>query len=189
MSASWLALVGFGIALGYAVFAYNRLVNLANLVREGWSGVDVQLRRRTDLVPNLVATVKAYAAHERALFDEIAARRTSSVAAASVPDQAAAERALNGSLGRLMAVAEAYPQLKADRNFRELQEQLAEIEDQLQMARRYYNGAVRNFNVRIQSIPDLLVAKPAGFREQPYFDLDDASQADVPRIDLGTPAT
>ena len=189
MSVSWLALVGFGIAVAYVVFAYNRLVNLANLVREGWSGVDVQLRRRTDLVPNLVSTVKAYAAHERALFEEITARRTSSVAAANVPEQAAAERALNSSLSRLMAVAEAYPQLKADQNFRELQEQLAEVEDQLQMARRYYNGTVRNLNVRVQSIPDLLVARPAGFREQPYFELDDASQADVPRVDLGTPAT
>jgi LemA protein len=189
MSVSWLALVAFGVVAGYAIFSYNRLVNLVNLVREGWSGVDVQLRRRTDLVPNLVSTVKAYAAHERALFEEIAARRTSSVAAANVPDQAAAERALNGSLGRLMAVAEAYPQLKADRNFRELQEQLAEIEDQLQMARRYYNGAVRNLNVRIQSIPDLLVARPAGFRELPYFELDDAAQAEVPRIDLGKQAS
>jgi LemA protein len=185
MSAFWLVVAIVVIVAAYAVFAYNRLVSLGNLAREGWSGVDVQLRRRTDLVPNLVAAVKAYAAHERDLFEDISARRTSSVAAANVPDQAAAERALGGSLSRLIALAEGYPQLKADQNFRELQQQLAEIEDQLQMARRYYNGTVRNMNIRIQSLPDVLVARPTGFRELPYFELDDVSQAAVPTVELG----
>jgi LemA protein len=185
MSSFWLLVIVVAAVAGYAAFVYNQLVNLGNLAREGWSGVDVQLRRRTDLVPNLVATVKAYAAHERDLFEDIAARRASSVAAASVPDQAAAERALGGSLGKLMAVAEGYPQLKADQNFRQLQQQLAEIEDEVQMARRYYNGTVRNLNIRIQSFPDVLVARPLGFRELPYFELDDASQGAVPTVNLG----
>jgi LemA protein len=189
MSVGWIGIAALGAVIGYAVFAYNRLVRLGNIAHEGWSGIDVQLRRRTDLVPNLVAAVKAYAAHERSLFEDIAARRSASIAASDVPDQAAAERALQGSLGRLLALAEAYPQLKADANFRELQTQLAAIEDELQMARRYYNGTVRNLNIRVESLPDLVVARAAGFRTLPFFELDDPAQAKAPRIDLaGSPA-
>src|SRR5215475_7533829 len=169
----------------YTVGVFNRLTRLRNLVREGWSGIDVQLRRRTDLVPNLVETVKGYAAHERGVFEEVTAKRASSIAASDVGGQAAAERALQGSLGRLMAVAEAYPQLKADKNFLALQNELAEIEDNIQMARRYYNGAVRNLNIGIQSFPNLLLARPFGFREEPFFELDDRSQAAAPQVSLG----
>lgn len=184
MSMQWIAAVLLaGLAL-YAVVVFNRLVRHRNLVREGWSGIDVQLRRRGDLVPNLVAAVKAYAAHERGLLEDVIAKRASSIAAAGVPSQERAERELEGALGRLIALAEAYPQLKADGNFRTLQEQLAEIEDQLQMARRYYNGAVRDLNIRIQSVPDVLVARPFGFREEPFFELDDAAEAAVPRVDF-----
>jgi LemA protein len=137
MRIEWIVIaVVVAIAI-YAAVIYNRLVRQRNLMREGWSGIDVQLKRRTDLVPNLIETVKAYAAHERGLFEDVAAKRASSIAADSVPSQAAAERALHGSLGRLFAVAEAYPELKANQNFLDLQQQLAEIEDQLQMARRY----------------------------------------------------
>jgi LemA protein len=173
--------VAAAVAL-YAAVIYNRLVRQQNLVREGWSGIDVQLRRRTDLMPNLVDTVKAYAAHERGLFEQVAATRASSIAADTVARQASAERALQAALGRLMAVAEAYPRLRADQNFLALQEQLAEIEDQLQMARRYYNGTVRNLNISIQSFPDWLVARPLGFREQPFFELDDRAEAAAPAI-------
>jgi LemA protein len=178
----WIAAAAIVVILLYAVFVFNRLVRLRNLVREGWSGIDVQLRRRTDLVPNLVETVKAYAAHERAVFEEVTQRRASSIAANSVDGQATAERALRGSLNRLMAVAEAYPQLKADKNFLELQSQLADIEDQLQMSRRYYNGAARNLNISIQSFPDVLVARTLGFKEEPYFELDSRTQAEAPQI-------
>ena len=165
-------------AIAVATIAiYNRLVRHRNLVREGWSGIDVQLRRRTDLVPNLVDTVKAYAAHERGLFEDVTAKRAMSIAADNVNGQAAAERALTGSLGRLFAVAEGYPQLRADQNFRKLQEQLAQIEDQLQMARRYYNGTVRDFNISVHSFPNLLIAKPFGFHEAPFFEIDDDSRA------------
>src|SRR6266568_9176888 len=134
-----------------AIVIFNRLIRLRNLVREGWSGIDVQLRRRTDLVPNLVETVKGYAAHERGLFEDVAKNRAQSIAADNVGGQAAAENALRGSLVRLFAVAEAYPDLKANKNFLDLQQQLADVEDQLQMARRYYNGAVRNLNIGIES--------------------------------------
>src|SRR5262245_9371393 len=130
MRIEWIVGAVLGAIAVYAVAIYNRLVRQRNLAREGWSGIDVQLKRRTDLVPNLVDTVKAYAAHERGLFEEVTERRASSIAAHAVPEQAAAERALQGALGRLFAVAEAYPELKANQNFLKLQQQLADIEDQ-----------------------------------------------------------
>jgi LemA protein len=151
-------------------------------MREGWSGIDVQLKRRTDLVPNLIETVKAYAAHERGVFEDVAAKRASSIAADSVPGQAAAEQALHGALGRLFAVAEAYPELKANKNFLDLQQQLAQIEDQLQMARRYYNGTVRNLNISIQSFPNNVMAGVLGFRPEPFFELDDRREAAAPTV-------
>src|SRR3954452_9352352 len=142
MQTQWIVIaVLVAIAL-YAIVVFNRLTRQRNMVREGWSGIDVQLRRRADLIPNLVATVKAYAAHERGVFEDVTAQRSSMFAAGDLSAKAAAERALQGSLGRLFAVAEAYPELKANQNFLELQGQLSDIEDQLQMARRYYNGTV-----------------------------------------------
>ena len=155
--------VVIGVTIAIVVFVvqiFNRLVRERNLVREGWSGIDVQLRRRTDLVPSLVETVKGYAAHERGLFEDVAEIRAASIAAEDVKTQATAERDCRGRSVRLFAVAEAYPELKADQNFLKLQEQLAEIEDHLQMARRYYNGSVRNLNIVIQSFPDVLLARP-----------------------------
>ena len=166
-----------------AILIFNRLIRGRNLVREGWSGIDVQLRRRSDLIPNLVEIVKGYASHERTLFEDIAAKRTSAMAAGGVPEKAAAEHALQGSLGRLFAVAEAYPDLKANQNFLNLQNQLAELEDQLQMARRYYNGTVRDFNTGIQTFPDVLIARAFGFREEQFFQIDAASAA-APAVSL-----
>lgn len=188
MKTEWIVWAVVAGAAIYIAVIYNGLVRFRNLAREGWSGIDVQLRRRNDLVPNLVEAVKGYAAHERSLFEDLAAKRASSVAADSISGQAAAARALQGSLGRLMAVAEAYPQLKADQNFRDLQDQLADIEDQLQMARRYYNGTVRNLNIKIESFPDVIVARVLGFTEQPFFELDDPAAAAVPHVDLGRPS-
>jgi LemA protein len=165
----------------YAIWIFNRLVRERNLVREGWSGIDVQLRRRADLVPALVETVKGYAAHERKLFEDITAIRSASLAASSVKTQEGAERELKGALSKLIALQEAYPNLKADRNFLQLQEQLAEIEDHLQMARRYYNGSVRNLNITVQSLPNVLIARPLGFTEAEFFEADDAASA-TPRV-------
>jgi LemA protein len=183
MRTEWVFFAALAAAGCYAVLIFNRLVRGRNEVREGFSGIDVQLRRRADLIPNLVETVRAYAAHERGVIDEIATLRGSAMAAGDLPAKAAADRALQGSLGRLFAVAEAYPQLKADQNFLKLQGQLAEIEDQLQMARRYYNGTVRDFNVSIQSFPDVLVAHALGYREEHFFETDAASAA-VPVVSL-----
>jgi len=162
-----LALIGL-----YAIVVFNRLVRGRNLVREGFSGIDVQLKRRSDLIPNLVEIVKGYAAHERGLFEEIAAKRNAAVNATGIAGKAAAEQDLQGSLHRLFAVAEAYPQLKANENFLALQNQVTELEDQLQMARRYYNGAVRDFNVAIQTFPDVLIARLTGFQEEHFFQAD-----------------
>jgi LemA protein len=166
----------------FAIVVFNRLIRQRNQVREGWSGIDVQLRRRTDLVPSLVETVKGYATHERGLFEEVAAKRATSIAADNVGGQAAAERALQGSIGRLFAVAEAYPELKANKNFLDLQQQLSEIEDQLQMARRYYNGTVRDLNISIQSFPNNLVAGLLRFHPEPFFELDNRADAAAPAI-------
>jgi LemA protein len=183
----WIVLAVAAVAAIYGIGVFNRLVRLRNLVREGWSGIDVQLKRRTDLVPNLVETVKGYAAHERGVFEEVTATRSSSIAANDVTAQASAEQALRSSLGKLFAVAEAYPQLKADKNFLALQQQLADIEDQVQMARRYYNGTVRNLNIAIQSFPTNVLAGMFGFHEQPFFELDDRSQAAVPGVAFQAP--
>jgi LemA protein len=178
----WIVVAALVALAVYAIVVFNRLTRQRNMVREGWSGIDVQLKRRTDLVPNLVETVKAYASHERGVFDEVAAKRASSIAADSVHGQASAEQGLNVALGRLFAVAEAYPELKANQNFLELQKQMASIEDQLQMARRYYNGTVRNLNISIQSFPDNVVAAVLGFKAEPFFELDDRSEAAAPTV-------
>lgn len=181
----WLAYGIIAAVLIYIAIVFNRLVRQRNVVREAWSGIDVQLKRRTDLVPALVETVKGYATHERTLLEEVTAKRAMSLdaqAQGNVAQNAQATQQLGSAVGRLIAVAEAYPQLKANENFLKLQEQLAEIEEQLQYARRYYNGAVRNLNISIQSFPELLIAKPFGFSEQPFFELDDRSQAANPNI-------
>ena len=182
MSTGWILAAVAVVVVLYLIVVFNRLVRQRNVVREGWSGIDVQLRRRTDLVPNLVESVKGYAAHERTVFEEVTQRRARSIAASDVSGQAAAENALVGSLGRLMAVAEAYPDLKANQNFLELQKQLSETEDNIQMARRYYNGAVRNLNISIQSFPDVIVARMLGFREEPFFELESRAEAATPQI-------
>jgi LemA protein len=185
MRTEWI-LIGVLAALCLAAVAiFNRLVRQRNLVREGWSGIDVQLKRRSDLIPNLVETVKSYAAHERGVFEEVTAKRAASAGVAAVPDKAAAERALQGAVGKLMAVAESYPELKADQNFHALQDQLAEIEDQLQMARRYYNGTVRDLNIMIQSFPNNLIAGGFGFHPEHFFELDDKAAAAAPKIAFG----
>jgi LemA protein len=179
----WLVMGGVISALViYVIVAFNRLVRQRNVVREGWSGVEVQLKRRADLVPNLVETVKAYAAHERSLFEEIAAERAAGAAAHDMKGQAVAAQALSAAIGRLVFLAEGYPELRANQNFLGLQTELAEIEDQIQMARRYYNGAVRNLNISIQSFPDIILAARLGFTEEPFFELEPGIDATTPQI-------
>lgn len=156
-------------ALGWGVVLFNRLVRDRNLVRAGLSDIDVQLQRRHDLVPQLVEAVRAYAAYERTVLDEVTRLRDRAASARDVAERDRAEVALAGHLPRLIALAEAYPDLKADRNFRQLMAELVEVEDHLQHARRYYNGAVRHYNTRVQQFPDLLVAALFRFTPSPFF--------------------
>jgi LemA protein len=174
------------LVAAYLIYAYNALVRNRNLVAEGWSGIDVQLRRRADLIPNLIETVKGYAAHEDKLFRDIAELRGKSIAGGTVADQSAIGQQMSAALGRLFAIAEAYPQLKADANFRDLQEKLSGIEDEIQMSRRYYNGAVRNLNTMIQSFPSNVIAGFFRFNEAEFFEIGDATARDVPKVDFKT---
>jgi LemA protein len=169
---------------GYLVWAYNALVSNKNLVAEGWSGIDVQLRRRADLIPNLIETVKGYASHEDKLFRDIAELRAKSISGGTVGEQSAVGQAMSAALGRLFAVAEAYPELKADANFRDLQDKLSAIEDEIQMSRRYYNGAVRNLNTMIESFPTNLIASQFKFEKAEFFEIGDAAAREVPKVDF-----
>ena len=178
-------LLGLIVVIGaYLAYAYNALVGNKNLTAEGWSGIDVQLRRRADLIPNLIETVKGYAAHEDMLFRDIAELRAKSISGGSVGEQSAVGQAMSAALGRLFAVAEAYPELKADANFRDLQDKLAGIEDEIQMSRRYYNGAVRNLNTMIESFPSNFVANFFKFEKAEFFEIGDAAAREVPKVDF-----
>lgn len=163
---------------------YNRLVGQRALVREAFSGIRVQLRRRADLIPNLVEAVKGYAAHERETFEQISANRGAAVGGGSIAATAQADMAMTGMLGRLMAVAEAYPQLKADANFRQLQDQLSSIESELQSSRRYYNATARDLNTTAVGFPGVLIAGPMGFKEEPYYEDADQSIQVAPKVDF-----
>jgi LemA protein len=184
----WIVLAVVVVALLWLVGIYNRLVRLRALVKEGFSGITVQLRRRADLVPNLVSTVQGYATHEREVLTEVTEHRADAVGARTVAETAQADAAMTGLLGRLMAVAEAYPDLKADDNFRQLQTELAEIEEQLQGARRYYNATVRDLNTSIQSFPNVTIARPMGFTEAEFYQDDDASIQTAPVVKFGAGA-
>lgn len=168
----------------YGIYAYNKLVSNKNLVAEGWSGIDVQLRRRADLIPNLIETVKGYAAHEDKLFRDIAELRAKSISGGTPAEQSAVGQALNAAMGRLFAVAEAYPELKADANFRELQTQLSAIEDEIQASRRYYNGAARNLNIMIESFPSNFIANYFKFTKAEFYEIGDAAAREVPKVDF-----
>ena len=178
-------LLGLIVVIGvYLVYAYNGLVSNKNLTAEGWSGIDVQLRRRADLIPNLIETVKGYASHEDKLFRDIADLRAKSISGGSVGEQSAVGQAMSAALGKLFAVAEAYPELKADANFRDLQDKLSGIEDEIQMSRRYYNGAVRNLNTMIESFPSNFIANYFKFEKAEFFEIGDAAAREVPKVEF-----
>ncbi|MFN7103975.1 MAG: LemA family protein [Pseudorhizobium sp.] len=168
----------------YGVFLYNSLVKSRQMAEEAWSGIDVQLKRRADLIPNLIETVKGYAAHEKSTFEEVVAlrNRAQAVPAGDVAGRAQAEGMLSQALGKLFALAEAYPDLKANQNFLELQTSLETIEGEIQMARRYYNGAARELNVKVESVPSNIVASQFGFAKREYFEIEDAADRAVPAV-------
>ncbi len=179
MELLWLWII-IGLAVVIAIFlwaTYNGLVTLRIRVEEAWSDITVQLKRRLDLIPNLVNTVQGYAKHEKSVFEEVTKARSNVLNAQGVKDTAAAENQFEGALKSLFAVAEAYPDLKASQNFVELQNELVDTEDKIQAARRFYNGGVRDLNTKIDLFPNNLVAGMFGFGKRDFFELDEAEQA------------
>ncbi len=171
-------LIVLGLAAAVAVAAvviYNKLVRLRNTVESSWSDIDVHLKKRYDLVPNLVETVKGYATHERTVLENVTAARSQAMQAGSPEEKAAAENMFRSTLKTLFAVAEAYPDLKANANFTQLQSQLRDIEDNIEYARRYYNAVVRDYNTLTESFPSNLVASRFGFHKREFFELESAA--------------
>jgi LemA protein len=181
-----IALLAIALAL-----LYNRFVRLRNRVDNAWAQIEVQLKRRWDLIPNLVETVKGYAAHERETFENVTQARAAAQQAQTPAESAQAEGILSQALGRLFAVAEAYPDLQADENFRQLQTEVAETENRIAIARQVYNDTVLTFNNAIQTVPGVFFAGFFGFRQREFFEMEDEAQRETPRVSFtpGTPAS
>ncbi len=171
------------VLAGFIIWIYNRLVAARQLVENGWSDIDVQLKRRSDLIPRIVDTVKGFAKHERGLFTELTEKRNQAMNADVLSDRAAAENAIKAPLSRLMAVAEDYPDLRSNENFLDLQNELSDTENKIEYARRFYNGAVRQMNTLVQSFPVNILAGTFGFGSQEYFEMDET--ASIPDTDFG----
>ncbi len=182
MQISWILTAVIIVIVVYVIAAYNSIVTLRNRVKEAWADIDVQLKRRHDLIPNLVEVVKGYATHEKDIFENVAEARTRAMGAQSGQDKAEAENALSQTLKSLFAVAEAYPELKASTNFLELQRELTDAEDKIQAARRFYNANVRDFNTKIQVFPTNIFAQIFGFTLEQLFEIADASEREVPQV-------
>ena len=184
----WIVLLALILLVVFGgIASYNRFVSQRNLVRDAWANIDTELRRRYDLIPNLVETVKGYASHEREVFENVTKARAMATAATGSPaEQAAAEGPLVAALRQLFAVAENYPDLKANQNFLALQVELSNTEDRLQTARRFYNSNVRDYNRRVQSFPSNVIARSFGFTEEQFFEVDESLRGDagVPRVDF-----
>ena len=172
-------LLGLGLIL---ILLYNKLVTLRNRAENAWSQVDVQLRRRYDLIPNLVETVKGYASHERATFEEVTNARTRAQEARTVGEQAEAENLLTQAIGKLFAVAEAYPELRATENFQQLQAQLDETEDKIAVSRQVYNDAVLTYDTALETVPTNIVAGMFNFEERQYFELEEPAAREAPQV-------
>jgi LemA protein len=184
--APWIVLAIVVLVLGYSIYSFNRLVALRQRVNNGWSEIDVQLKRRYDLIPNLVETVKGYASHEKATFEEVTRARAGAMQAAAPADKAQAETALTGSLRSLFAVAEQYPELRANQNFLSLQQELSTLEDAIQNARRYYNAVVRDLNTAVETFPGNLVAGMFGVGKRDYFELGNEVERSAPHVSFGS---
>jgi LemA protein len=185
MPAFLLILVILGILVAAFVGIYNSLVKLRNTSEQAWSDIDVQLKRRYDLVPNLVETVKGYASHEQSTFEKVVQARNAAMRVSSPADKAQAENILQSTLKSLFALAESYPELKANQNFIELQGELSKIEEQIQLSRRYYNAVVRDLNTRIETVPSNIVANMYNFQKKEYFELESLEERKVPEVKFG----
>lgn len=172
MSIGLILLIIVGVLILWLIAVYNGLIRLKNRVDEAWSDIDVQLKRRYDLIPNLVSAVKGYAAHEKELFEKVTAARTAAMGASTPHDKEQAENMLSGTLKSLFAVAENYPDLKANQNFLELQRELTDTEDKIQASRRFYNGNVRDFNTKIEVFPNNLIAGMLNFTKREFFEAE-----------------
>jgi LemA protein len=177
----WIVIGIIAVLVVGVVLLYNRLVRLRNRVENAWAQVDVQLKRRYDLIPNLVETVKGYASHERETFEAVTNARARAQSAQGPAEQGAAEGLLSQALGRLIAVAEAYPELQADENFRQLQDELAQTENRIAVSRQVYNDTVLTYNTAIQTVPGVLLAGPFGFSKKDFFEAEDATR-EAPRV-------
>lgn len=186
MSTFYVLLAIVAAVILYGVAIYNKLVRNKNLVDEGWSGIETQLKRRANLIPNLVETVKGYATHERSALEEVTKLRTQAMSTTDVGKRGQMEGQLSAALGRLFAVAEAYPDLKASQNFIDLQNDLSEIENQIQLSRRYYNGTVRNMNILVESFPSKIIANLFSFITANFFEIDNADDRTVPEVSFGS---
>ncbi|HFK5502453.1 LemA family protein [Elizabethkingia anophelis] len=170
------------IVLLYGVSVYNKLVKFRNLVQEAWSSIDVMLKKRYDIIPNLVETVKGYATHERETLDSVTQARTMAKNAGSVQEKEAAEKNLNQAMMNLFAVAEQYPDLKANTNFQQLQNELSSLESDIEKSRRYYNGTVRENNTLVESFPSNIIANMYKFEKAPFFELQNTAEREVPSV-------
>ncbi len=178
-------LIGIAIVIVlWVIFIFNGLISLKNRTKEAWSDIDVQLKRRYDLIPNLIATVKGYAKHEERVFTKVTEARNMAMAAQNPQEKLQAENALTGALKTLFAVAENYPQLRANENFLALQGELAETENKVQASRRFYNGNVRDFNIKIETFPSVIIAKLFGFKQFELFEIGAEAQREVPKVEF-----
>jgi len=194
MNATWILIIVIVLFGAYAIGIYNKFVKLIQRTKEAWADIDVQLKRRYDLIPNLVETVKGYASHERETFEQVTEARAaatqthvdpSNVTPEQITAMAGAESALSGALSRLLAVAENYPDLKANENFLELQRELSDTENKIQAARRFYNGNVRDLNIAVQSFPSNIIAGMFSFRQEEFFELEEGSvEKEVVKVDF-----
>jgi LemA protein len=180
----WIILGIVVVVIGYGIMAYNNLVRQRQLTQEGWSGIDVQLKRRTDLIPNLMEAVKGYMSHERETLQAVTEARAAAQAAQnSTPEQRAkAEGLLSGALGRLFAVAEAYPDLKASQNFMQFQGEISNTENEIQLSRRYYNGTARDLNTAVESFPSNVIANFFRFEKVQFFEMENPADRAVPQV-------
>ncbi len=181
MNLGWILLIGVGVLVLWLVALYNGLITLKNRTDEAWSDIDVQLKRRYDLIPNLVESVKGYAAHEAGTFQKVTEARNAAMGAKTVAEHAQAENALSQTLKSLFAVAESYPELKANQNFLHLQEELTDTENKVQASRRFYNGNVRDFNTKLQVFPSNIIAGTLGFKAREFFEAEEGEKV-VPMV-------
>ena len=184
MDPIFLILIVLGVIVLWVGFTYNRFITLRNRVKEAFSDIDVQLKRRYNLIPNLIEAVKGYAAHEKGVLEKVTEARTRAMGAQGVHDKGAAENMLTGALKSLFAVSENYPDLKASANFVELQQELRDTEDKIQAARRFHNTTVMSLNTKVESFPSNILANMFGFKKEEFFELEEEAAREVPKVEF-----